>query len=280
MCFNEIIKAIKGLLSEMGEDPIDVEDPNLPPDDDIEDPDETEDEEESEWADLKPLDPDSCRLVKVDWSKYYKVQHPKRQIVLHHTVSGPGIEGDLAHWKNFNSHIATCVIIDRDGPINKLFNWKYWGFHLGAGNRTLDQQSIAIELDSWGPLILGDGKQQVINNRTINTVDGQFYNVYGGKVNVPYVYYPEGFRGYKYYEAYGHEQIRSVGKLLLFLCDKFDIPLTYNEDMWDVSQDSLNGKKGIWSHTSYRAPSEKQDCHPDPQLISMLKELETIYNKK
>lgn len=241
---------------------------------------ETEEEEDIigdgwDWSSLEALPNDSGRVVHVSWLKYYKVKHPKKQIVLHHTVSGPGISGDLSTWENFNAHIATCVILGRNGNINRLFSSMYWGFHLGAGNRKLDQQSIGIELDSWGPLIKGNGMAYNFpNGRVINTEQGAFYNVYGGRVNVPVTYYPEGFRGYNYYESYTYEQLFSVGKLLLLWHKLYGIPLNYNADMWDISQKALSGEPGVWSHTSYRKPADKQDCHPDPNLISLLKYLE------
>ena len=267
MCLNKLFEFFKKPIPDP--DP-EIPDPEIPGD-------ENENEEENMWKNLTPLPNDSTNIVDVPWTKYYKVEHPKNQIVLHHTVSGPGIEGDLATWRNFTDHIATCVIIERDGKINRLFSSKYWGFHLGANNRRLDQQSIAIELDSWGPLIKGDGKLYRFSaTRQIVTEVDKFYNIYGFKVNVPYIHYPDKFRGYEYFEAYTFEQLWSVGQLILLWRNHYGIPVNYNEDMWDVSQRALSGTPGIWSHTSYRRPSDKQDAHPQPELIKMLKTLSSI----
>jgi hypothetical protein len=229
-----------------------------------------------DWTDLKPLDISSSRLVQVNWSKFYKTEHIKNQIALHHTVSGPGIEGDLKTWKDFSAHISTCTIIDRDGTVNQLFSSRYWGYHLGAGNAKLDQGSIGIEIDSWGGLILGDGGVRKFGKRNIQTRKDVLYNVYGGVVDVPATHYPGGWRGYEYYESYTYEQIRSVGKLLLLWSKTYNIPLTYNEDMWDVSQRALAGAPGVWAHVSYRPASDKQDVHPDPNLIDMLRTLPNL----
>jgi len=235
-----------------------------------------------DWSNLKPLDIYSTTLVQVPWLKYYREEFPKDQIVLHHTVSGPGIEGDLNTWKNFKSHIATCMIIERDGKINQLFSSKYWGYHLGVGKVSLDQKSIAVELDNWGGLYLGDGSERNFGKnfdgtyKIIRTIPGKFYTVYGNTVDIPVVYYPKGFRGYYYYEAYTYEQLKSLGELLLFWNKKYNISLIYNEDMWDVSQRALNGERGVWTHVSYRSPSEKQDCHPQPELIDLLKSLNKL----
>lgn len=213
------------------------------------------------FSDLEPLDLEGDKLVQVPWVKYYDTVKDKRQIVIHHTVSGPGIDGDLNTWKKFKSHIATCIIIGRDGTINQLFSSKYWGYHLGVGHRELDQHSIAVELDNWGQL---------------EERNGELYTVYGNKVDVPTVFYPRGFRGYQLYEAYTEEQLRSLGQLILLWNDRYRIPLNYNSDMWDVSERALNGTPGIWTHVSYRPAPQKFDCHPDPNLKDLLLTLPTL----
>jgi len=213
----------------------------------------------NKWSDLKPLKLNDKDLVQVEWLKYYKDKFKKNQIVLHHTVSGPGIKGDLATWKKFKSHIATSVIIGRDGKINQLFSSKYWGYHIGCGKPNLDKHSIAVELDNWGQL---------------EEIDGELYARYGNKVDVPTVHYPEGFRGEQIFEAYPVAQLRALGELLLLWNKIYDIPLGYHVDMWDVSKLALAGTSGVWSHVSFRPwPSSKNkwDCHPDKNLISMIR---------
>lgn len=214
------------------------------------------------WSGLEPLSLESEKLEQVDWLKYYNERYQKEQIVIHHTVSGPGISGDLATWKNFDSHIATCVIIERDGSIKQLFNSAYWGYHLKCGNENLDKHSIAIELDNWGQL---------------TEKNGYYYNVYNERVDVPIVYYPAGFREENIFEAYTREQLWSLGQLLLLWNKNYNIPLDYNSDMWDISQRALEGTPGIWAHVSFRS-SGKWDAHPDPQLISLLKSLKKDQN--
>jgi len=213
----------------------------------------------NQWSDLKPLDLKDEDLLMVDWDRYYKEEFDKKQIVLHHTVSGPGIRGDLATWKKYKSNIATCMVVERDGKINQLFSSKYWAYHLGAGKSSLDKHSIGIELDNWGQL---------------QDRNGKLFTVYDSIVDVPIVHYPLGFRGEQIFEAYTVEQLRAVGELLLFWNKRYGIPLTYNEDMWDVSPKALSGEKGVWAHVSYRpwpSTANKWDVHPDPNLISMLK---------
>ena len=192
--------------------------------------------------------------------QYYRREGDKKQIVLHHTVSGDGVEGDINWWLSTPDRIATAFIIARDGVIYQNFNSKYWAHHLGikmsvfnshgidpgGANVKLNINSIGIELDSWGPLKNPD------------------------MVKDP-VQYEGGYRGYEWYEAYTEQQLDSLKELLEYLCAKYEIPVTYNEDMWDVSVRALNGEPGIWSHTSYRP--DKSDVHPQPTLIDILNNL-------
>lgn len=193
-------------------------------------------------------------------NQFYKEVHDKKQIVLHHTASGRGPDGDYRHWIGNPERIATCQIINHDGTCSQLFNSKYWGHHIGcqhANNRKLNEGSIAIEIDSWGGLTWKDGK----------------YYSYTGTVipETNVIEYEKSFRGYRFFEKYTKEQIESVRKLLVHWGDVYKIPLTYNADMWDVSNNALSGKSGIWAHTSYR--KDKSDIHPQPEVIEMLKNL-------
>lgn len=218
---------------------------------------------DSSWdfSDLKPLKLDDEDLVQVEWLKYYKDIYNKNQVILHHTVSGPSISGDLNTWKQFNSHIATCMIIDRDGTMNQLFSSKYWGWHTGTGKSSIDKHSIGIELDSWGQL---EEKQ------------GELYTIYNSKVDVPTTHYAKGFRGFQIYESYTEAQLRAVGELLLLWNKTYGIPLTYNEDMWELSERALSGTPGVWAHVSLRPAPQKFDVHPDPNLISMLRTVSSL----
>ena len=212
----------------------------------------------SKWDDLKPLDVENDEdLIQVPWLKFYDDIFEKKQVVLHHTVSGPGVSGDINHFSTFDDHIAVCIIIDREGKMHQLFSSKYWGYHLGCGNSSLDKHSIAIELDNWGQLTERNGK---------------LYTVYDSVVDVPVRTYPNGFRGEQIFEAYTLPQLHSLGELLLLWNQTYNIPLDYNSDMWETSSKALAGEPGIWAHVSYR-PSGKWDVHPDPELISLLKSL-------
>jgi len=221
---------------------------------------------QTQWSKLKPLDTTSKKLVQVPgWTKFDRDTYEKRQVVLHHTVSGPGITGDLTTWKKYGSDIGTSIIIDRDGTIRQLFPTKFWAYHLGVkGGGNLDKHSIGIELDNWGQLKEKDGKH---------------FTIYNTRVKVPVTEYKHEFRGESTFESYTEAQIESLGELLLYFHKEYDIPLDYKEDMWDLSDKALAGNKGVWAHVSYRpwpSKSNKWDAHPQPELIEMLKTLKNL----
>lgn len=238
---------------------------------------------EEEKKELEKLDLKKIIQVNFPDNQYFREQTDKKQIVLHHTVSGQGVDGDIAWWLSNSSRIATALIVDWKGDKYQCFSSKYWAHHLGitvqqlrnmtfsdAGSRNLllNKQSIGIEIDAWGGLVKhnrlwypakwDDKLKQNVPNTALKPVQ---------KVQT----YSNGYRGFYGYEKYTDEQIEAVRKLLVFWGESYKIPLTYNEDMWDVSIKALEGKPGIWSHTSYRP--DKSDCHPQPELIQMLKSL-------
>lgn len=202
-------------------------------------------------------------------SQYYKQVQTKKIIVLHHTVSGAGVSGDINWWKQTPERVGTPFIISREGHIHQIFDEKYWIHHLGikqymlnqfgskVSNDRLNQLSIGIELDSWGGLVKRNGKWYSYTGVQIQDCDVQEY--------------PKGYRGYYGFEKYSTAQLASLKELLNHLIAKHGIKKDYFPEMWDFNEKALKGYHGIWSHTSYRP--DKSDCHPDPNLIQILKTL-------
>ena len=230
-----------------------------------------------QWTNLKPLDLSKIENIEFPDNKYFHEEFEKKQIVIHHTV-GSNVEGAVSAWIQNKDNVATCIIIDKNGIPWQLFSSKYWAYHLATGNHNLDRHSIAVELVNVGWLIKGDGTTKMFGNppKAVKTISGKYYTYYGSSVAVPLQEYPNGFRGYNYYEKYSDQQIRTVGELILYWHVKYNIPLDYNSDMWDVSPRALNGTPGIWGHTSYRPASQKTDPHPQPELIKMLQTLKGL----
>jgi N-acetyl-anhydromuramyl-L-alanine amidase AmpD len=193
-------------------------------------------------------------------TQYWKQTTTKTMIVLHHTVSpGHDATGDIKWWLSTPDRVATHCIITQDGIIHKTIDSKYWGHHLGlkeSYNMALNKASYSIELDSLGPV----------------DKDGNSLAYKGVKAHAGVQEYPNKFRGYQYFEKYTPEQIEAARELIIAIGHSYDIPLHYNPAMWDVSDAALAGVPGVWSHVSFR--KDKSDCHPQPELIEMLKSLQ------
>lgn len=193
-------------------------------------------------------------------TQYYAEIFPKKQIVLHHTVSGPNAKNVITSWGLTPVRIATAFVIDGEGIIYQCFSSAHWANHLGthnSNNMQLNKQSIGIEICNWGALTEKNGRYFTIYDREVpkeEVID------YGMK-----------WRGYRYFHKYKDEQLVSLNNLLQYLSEKYTIPTTYQTEMWDLSNKALKGTPGIWSHVSFRA--DKSDCHPQLSLINLLKNL-------
>ncbi len=212
---------------------------------------------------------DKIKIVNFPENQYFKDETVKKQIYLHHTVSGGSAQGDVDYWLSDTKRIATSIVIDRGGTPLQCFPSKYWGYHLGIEGKvfkkykikyqSLDKISIGVEIDSWGGL-------------TFKKKDGKWYSYAGKLVETENVIeYPEGFRGYYAFEKYTDAQIKTLKELLLYWNKEWNIPLTYKEEIWGVYTDALKGVSGVYTHVSVR--SDKSDCHPQKNLIEMLKTL-------
>ncbi len=203
---------------------------------------------------------------RLDQQQYFREKHPKKQIVLHHTVSGAEAKGVVRYWNKNAERVGTAFIIDGHGTIHQCFSSAHWAHHLGTrlhNNRKLNQQSIGVEICSWGGLKYRKGK---------------YWTVY--KTEVPrdqVVDYGIEWRGFRYFHRYNEAQLSALKTLLLYLCDKYEIPKTYNSDIWKYSLRAISGSAGIFSHVSFR--KDKSDCHPQLELQKMLAGLGNGDNK-
>jgi len=214
-------------------------------------------------------------LKQIDFpaAQYMQEEFPKKQIYLHHTAGGPSGENTIRAWAANPERIATCVAISGkgancvDGQIVQGFSTKYWAFHLGLKESTfqkfgipyqsIDKISIGIETCNWGQLTPKDGKFLSYTGQSIP--EDQIC-----QLQTPY-------KGFKYFHDYTDAQIASLKEFLLLLKDKYNIPLTYKDDIWDVTPRALKGEPGVYTHNSVRY--DKVDMYPHPKLIQMLKSL-------
>ena len=196
-------------------------------------------------------------------AQYYPEVFPKKQIVLHHTVSGPNAKNVISGWGYTPVRVATAFVSDGDGIIYQCFSSAHWAHHLGTHNRNntqLNQQSIGIEICNWGALIEKGGRYFSTFNREVPKEEVIDYGMQ--------------WRGHRYFHKYKDEQLESLKTLLEYLCEKYTIPNTYQPDMWKLNTQAMNGTPGIWTHVSFRA--DKSDCHPQLSLIKMLKSFSEV----
>lgn len=227
-----------------------------------------------------------AKINTVDFpeSQYFREMRKKNQIVLHHTASGKGSNGDYNTWLRDKTRIATCIIIDYTGEITQLFGSSFWGYHLGVTNQQimnllgsikqnstdLNANSIAIEVDCWGYLQKIDGEYRAYPND---------FGRKGPKTVIPLEniqFYEKPFKGYTAFEKYTAAQIQTTKELLIYWHLTHGISLKYNEDIWDLTKRAMSGENGVFTHNSYR--KDKSDIHPQPEMIAMLKKLSQQYS--
>jgi len=206
-------------------------------------------------------------IKQVQFTNYIHNLSEKKQIYLHHTAGGGDGEATFGYWSSDKTPVATCVCISRDGTIVQGFSSKYWAYHLGLRNQhftehglpytNLDVQSIGVEICSWG----------FLTERS-----GRFYHWANGEVPSDRVItLKTPYRGHVHFEKYTDQQIESVRDLLLLWKDRYNIDITYNNDIWEVNKRALRGEAGVYTHNSVRP--DKIDIYPDPRMIEMLQGL-------
>ena len=211
---------------------------------------------------------DTTKIVQTRFkeTQYYQEEFTKKQIVIHHTVSNGNAKNVIAWWGKTPARIGVAFVIDREGIIHQCFSSKHWAHHLGVKgtkNKQLNQLSIGIELCAWGSLKRSDLKSSIV---------AQFTSSTGTIVpNDEVIALEKPFRGSKYYQKYTDKQLKTLQMLLNYLCETYNIPNTYNSDMWDYSRSAINGSPGIFTHVSYR--KDKSDCFPQNEFIKTIQNL-------
>ena len=215
-------------------------------------------------------------------SNYFKSNYPKNQIIWHHSAGWDNARGMFEWWKkDGRKHVATAIGIEDDGTVYRGFDESYWAASIGCSanvfkqngielkwakdrngkwyatnNITLDMGAVAVEICNWGNLT----KKTKYAYSWANTIvpDEKVIEL--------------DYKGFSHYEKYTDEEITALKYWTLLMAIRFEIPVDYNEDrFWTVNKDALSGKKGIYTHNSYR--SDKTDVSPQPHLIEMAKSL-------
>lgn len=226
----------------------------------------------------------SLDITKIDFpgNQYVQKVTEKKTFVIHHSAGWDNARNMFHGWAtDKKGRVCTAYGITDNGTIFQGFDTKFHGYAIylnakennipqrllnlktGKQDIFLNEQAIQVEICNWGRLTEKNGK---------------FYSYINVEVPMDKViHYPEGFRGYKWFERYTPEEIRSLENLLMYHAQKDGISLKYHDDMWDFSERAVRGEPGIWSHTSYR--TDKSDAHPQPELVEMLIHIEDKYNK-
>lgn len=149
--------------------------------------------------------------------QYFRAVFPKRNIVLHHTVSSTA-KSALTWWGMTPDRVGTAFVIDKDGTIYQAFDPQYWAHHLGLKtnrNVELNRCSIGIELVNEGPLLKHDGGFRW--NFSSVSPKGSAYK--GETVQAMW-------RGFEWWAAYTPQQYEALNQLLPHLMAKFNLPGT------------------------------------------------------
>jgi N-acetyl-anhydromuramyl-L-alanine amidase AmpD len=218
---------------------------------------------------------DISKIVQYPFDKkqYFEETHTKTQIYLHHTAGRSNGINTYKSWESNTERVGTCVVISGvtdampDGQIVQGFSSKYWAYHLGLTKdvfkkfgvpyQSLDKISIGIEICNWGYLKKTDRGFESWAQVLIPESDVCVLS--------------KPFKGNKYYHNYTDAQIESVRQLLVYWSKRYNIPLTYNEDIFDLNKRALSGEPGIYTHNSVR--KDKTDIYPHPKMVDMLKSL-------
>ena len=183
-------------------------------------------------------------------TSYFKTEHTKSKIVIHHTVGGSATS-TIKYWEAQANNLSTPFIIERDGTIYKCFDPKYWAYHLGVSPKTcvfpkgvtvnkgeLDQASIGIEIASEGALTKKDGKYYTVMNTEYKAVP---------------IILDKPWRDFQYFDFYDAPQLTALYALITDLLKTFrTIRPVYLDSEETVSIDKLKTFSGILGHFHVR----------------------------
>lgn len=192
----------------------------------------------------------------VKFSSFIDFAVTKKQIVLHHSVSGDKGENMFAGWEKTSKRVATAVGLGRDGTLYKAFDESKWAYHLGlrtTENLQRNKESIGIELLNWG--YLHKTKEGFLTDLK-KPFEGEVYE------------FDTPFRGQKYFELYPQKQIDVLKNWILLNAMRYNIPLSCDKKIFEFNPKAIQGEAGIYTHCSFR--KDKLDIVPQPAICEML----------
>lgn len=147
---------------------------------------------------------------KLDEKNYYITEFNKRQIVIGNSFS----EKDY-HIKGWKTRMGgeykktSTFTIFKNGEICQHFDPSMYSDFLD--NKSIDKKIISISIENQGWL-----QKDLISNEYFNWVG----NIYKKNKEV----FEKRWRGYTYWDTYTKKQITSCAKLVMYLCEKYNIP--------------------------------------------------------
>ncbi len=228
------------------------------------------------------FDLSSIVAEKIGKKNYFREEFPKRQIYLNHSISHPHPRFMVDRWVNSPYKIASCFLIAgkpypneehyEDGQVHQCFHSKFWALHLGVHAKTNKVAEVFKRKEHTRTLEKHSISVMLCNAGALSWENGRFYAPFRKVIPEEQVIeYPDPFRGNRFYHRYTDAQIASLGQLLLYLGEQYDIPLQYHSEIWEVSAPALQGAPGLYTRCSVR--TDVNGCHPQPELIEMLANL-------
>ena len=174
--------------------------------------------------------------------EYWTEKYHKDLIVLHFTA-GYTAESAIETFKK-PGRVATAFVVDTDGKVIRLFDEKYWSYHLGikgadSENWRHDKRSIGIEIVNIGPV----WKQE----------DGMLYEDYThrrtyGEDDIVLGKNRDADGGVKFPGV----QIDNVIRLVNWLAMQYDIPRKMVQNPQAFQLPGKKDFKGVIYHQTYR----------------------------
>lgn len=207
-------------------------------------------------------------------------------LFIHHTAGWNNPYNTINSWnRDSRGRVATQYVIGgtsikkgkydddkHNGTVVECFPNNYLGWHTGkVGNfKKVSKLSVGIEICNFGYAIKKRDK---------------FYNYVN--VEIPKEMVCDlgyKFRGHQYWHKYTDEQIENLRLLILHIKKTYPkinlengLPRLLKEgvhpkDAFEYNENCNYGRElGVWTHTNIR--KDKFDCHPQSELVEMLKNL-------
>lgn len=196
-------------------------------------------------------------IIEIEGLKPVGKYKRKKQIILTHTSRN--INDYIVSIKNrYNGEYKKIphYIIDREGRcLNIIPSNTYSGF---MDNSSHNKKVIIISLENLGWL-----RKNPLNGAYVNWIG----NIYNGKI------YERKWRNHFFWQPYTEKQINELSKLVIKLCDEFDIPKTTIGH--NVKVDKVENFSGIVTYSNYF--KEKTDLNPSFDFDKFTKKIRYEY---